>query len=392
MTAIEAGFEQLERRFQDEGIAGVVEELIQQLREAKRFHDLFEAMKMQIRHRLALPLLYSDGGDELSVEHRDQLEEGLIDACREVGLALIADGHPRDGWMYLRPVGDKVEAAQALGQLEDDDEILDELIEVCLHEGVDPTRGFSLVLQHHGTCNAITTFESLMYQRGNMDLRGICQLLVRHVHEELKASLVADIERQSGSAPTESTVAELVADRDWLFGQHIYHIDTTHLSSTVRFARMLDDRESLELALDLVEYGRRLHEQFQYPGEEPFVDQYRASGLYFDALLGRRIDESKAYFLDRATNVDSAEHGTMAREVFVELLHRLGENKEAVQACVDLELADSQSLGVAPSLMELCDAADDFQSMRDYCRSTDSLLGFGMALLQASSQKSPSAH
>ncbi|MFP6675225.1 MAG: hypothetical protein VB878_09145, partial [Pirellulaceae bacterium] len=88
---------------------------------------------------------------------------------------------------------------------------------------------------------------------------------------------------------------------------------------------------------------------------------------------------------------DPAEHGTMAREVYVELLHRLGEDGAAVQACVDLKLAESQSLGVAPSLMELCDAADDFQSMLDYCRTNDSLLGFGMALLQASSQKSPSA-
>ncbi|MFP6674719.1 MAG: hypothetical protein VB878_06550, partial [Pirellulaceae bacterium] len=302
MTATEAGFEQLERRLEDDGINGVVEELIQQLREAKRFHDLFEAMKMQIRHGLGLPLLYSDGGDDLSAEQRDQLEEGLIDACHEVGLALIADGQPRDGWMYLKPVGDKGEAAEALQRLGDDDEILDELIEVCLHEGVDPERGFSLVLQHHGTCNAITTFESLIYRPGNMDLTGICRLLLSHVHQELKASLIADIERQSGSAPDESTVAELVADRDWLFGQHIYHIDTTHLSSTVRFARMLDDPDSLEMALDLVEYGRRLHEQFQYPGEEPFVDQYIASGLYFDALAGRRIDESKTFFKDRADN------------------------------------------------------------------------------------------
>jgi hypothetical protein len=386
MTATEAGFEQLTGKLGADGTLSVLDELIRQLREGKRFHDLFEALKMKVRFQLGLPLLYSDSGDALSSDQRDQLEEGLIEACREVGLSLIAEGFPREGWMYLRPVGDKIEAAQALQQLDADDELLDELIEVCLHEGVDVERGFGLVLQHHGTCNSITTFESMLYQGGKSDLRGVCQMLVKHVHEELMGSLAADIERQSGAAPTETTIGEMVAERDWLFGEHVYHIDTTHLASTVRFARMLDDSESLELALDLTEYGRRLHEQFQYPQEEPFVDLYPSSALYLNGILGRKVDECKAYFAERAQNVDSAEHGNMAREVYVDLLHRLNDAQGAVNASLELDLASAQSLGVAPTLLELCESADNFDPLLEYSRSNDNLLGYGMALLKASSK------
>ena len=388
MTATEAGFGQLAQKLESEGTLSVLDELIGQLRDGKRFHDLFEALKMKVRFRLNLPLLYSDSGDDLSAEQRDQLEEGLIEACREVGLSLIGEGFPREGWMYLRPVGDKLEAAQALKQLDADEELLDELIEVCLHEGVDVERGFGLVLQYHGTCNAITTFESLLYQGGKSDMRGVCQMLVRHVHDELKGSLAADIERQSSAVPTETTIAGMVADRDWLFGEHVYHIDTTHLASTVRFARMLDDPESLELALDMTEYGRRLHEQFQYPQEEPFVDLYPSSALYLNGLLGRQVEECKAYFAERANTVDPAEHGNMAREVYVDLLHRLNDPQGAVKAAFELDLPGAQALGVAPTLLELCESADNFDTLMEYSRSNDNLLGYGMALLKASSKTS----
>jgi hypothetical protein len=391
MTAIKSGFDQLTQKLESGGTPSVLDELIQQLRDAKRFHDLFEALKMKVRSGLNLPLLYSDSGDDLSTGQRDELEEGLIEACREVGLALIGEGHPREGWMYLRPVGDRQAAREALLLLDAEEELLDEMIEVCLHEGVDRERGFSLVLQHHGTCNAITTFESLLYQGGKSDLRGACQLLVKHVHTELKGSLAADIERQSGSPPEESTIGGMVAERDWLFGEHVYHIDTTHLASTVRFARMLDDQETLELALDMTEYGRRLHEQFQYPQEEPFVDLYPASAIYLNAMLGRQLDECKAYFAERAQQVDAAEHGNMTREVYVDLLHRLGDHSAAVQASFDLDLAGTQSLGVAPSLLELCEAAGDYKPLMEFSRNHDNLLAYGMALLNASSSKPASA-
>ena len=114
------------------------------------------------------------------------------------------------------------------------------------------------------------------------------------------ASLVADITQQQGKPPTETTIAGLVADRDWLFANDNYHVDTTHLSSIVRFALLVEDHEVLRLATDLTEYGRRLTAQFQYPGDEPFADTYPASALFFHAQLGEGVDEAVRVFAERA--------------------------------------------------------------------------------------------
>src|ERR687883_174915 len=89
------------------GVAAVLERLVEQLRAQKQYHELFEALKMQVRHRLGLPLTYSETPDSLDDDRRNQLEEGLIGACREAGTLLLKAGKIREGWMYLRPVGDK---------------------------------------------------------------------------------------------------------------------------------------------------------------------------------------------------------------------------------------------------------------------------------------------
>ena len=79
----------------------------------------------------------------------------------------------------------------------------------------------------------------------------------------------------------------LLEDREWLFLNNNYHLDTTHLAATVRFARALDAAEPLRLALELTEYGRRLSAQFQYPGDPPFTNVYPSHAIFFRALLAK---------------------------------------------------------------------------------------------------------
>src|SRR4029453_14187245 len=125
---------------------------------------------MKLRQRLGLPLLASEGSAEgLAEEQRLKLEEGLIQACREVGNALIGESQIREGWMYLRPVGDKAEAAKLLGKIEAGEENYEDLIDVCLHEGIDIGRGYGLVVERFGTCNAITTFDSSLARRARSE-------------------------------------------------------------------------------------------------------------------------------------------------------------------------------------------------------------------------------
>jgi hypothetical protein len=150
-------FDQLDSALAAGGQEGALAEAARLLREQKKYHELFEVLKMQVRRRIGLPVLYSDSGDSLAEAQRTQLEEGLVASCREVGTLFLQDGRVREGWMYLRPVGDKAEAARLLAAIEPSEENTEDLIEVCLHEGIDIGRGFGLVLSSYGTCSSITT-------------------------------------------------------------------------------------------------------------------------------------------------------------------------------------------------------------------------------------------
>ncbi|HJN07945.1 MAG TPA: hypothetical protein QF564_04590 [Pirellulaceae bacterium] len=385
MSTTQTEFDRLEQELANTGVAGVLDQLVSQLREKKKYHELFEALKMRVRHGLGLPITYSESGDELDEPRRNGLEEGLIDACREVGMLLLRDGFAREGWMYMRPVGDRAAVAKELEKIEPTEESVEELIEVCLHEGVDPARGYSLVLEHFGTCNAITTYESSIARHPIPDQRTAAGLLVRHLHGELLSTVQADIAQQEGTEPPETTLAELVAHRDWMFGEHSYHIDTTHLASTVRFSRILEDPELLRLALDLTAYGRRLSSQFQYQGDEPFGDIYPSTAFYLSALLGEGVDEAIAYFRNKVAALDTNEHGSQPMEAFVQLLDRVNRPSEAIDALIDFSAApQQQDAQVVPILLELSEKMGDFEKVKDLCRKRGDVLGFASSLIQAS--------
>jgi hypothetical protein len=192
----------------------------------------------------------------------------------------------------------------------------------------------------------------------------------------------ADIARHEGGEPKEATLAELVADRDWLFGENNYHTDTTHLAATVRFARLIEERPLLELAYDLTEYGRRLSSQFQFVGEEPFVDVYPAHRLFFGAQLGRHVDEAVEHFRGRAKEVDVAEQGAGAVEVYVALLTRLERYDEAVRATIELLPPGVRTSGFAPNLLALSRLSGDYEPLLGVCRERGDLVGFTAGLVE----------
>jgi hypothetical protein len=339
---------------------------------------------MRTRHRLGLPAILTMSLDDLDEPLRSQVEEAYLAACREVGTLLLGEGKLREAWMYLRPVGEKAIVADALAKVEPNDENLQDLIEIGLHEGVAPAVGYGLVLKHYGTCNAITTFEGAMLSRPRTDQQAAAGMLVRHLHHELLANVRADIARQQGSEPAEQTLAALVADRDWLFADNNYHIDTTHLASTIRFARLLEERAVLELAFDLTEYGRRLDKQFQFKGDEPFTDVYPSHALFFAAQLGTKVDEALAYFRDRASAVDVGEYGAAAAEVYIALLARLKRYAEAIEATVTFVPAGARTSGFAPSLFELSRLAGNYDRLMAVCRERGDLVGYTAGLVERS--------
>lgn len=363
-----------------EGMAAATEQLAEHFRSAERYHELFDLRLLQARLDLGMPAILTKGLDDLDEPLRTRMEDRYLDACREVGHLLLADGRVREAWMYLRPVGDRTAVAAALEKLTPQEDTVEQIVEVALYEGVHPRLGFELVLKNFGLCNAITTYDAQMHQRPRAERQEVSALLVRQIHGDLLYSLTDYIAKKQGKAPSETTIAGLVADRDWLFDDNEYHIDTSHLAAVVRFALVIDDAEVLRLAIDLTEYGRRLSAMFQYPGQEPFVDTYPAHALFFRALVGEGVDEAVRYFGERAEAL-ADEQGSWPAEVYVALLARLDRINDAFEAAAKY-LASARTTGFAPSLLELAQRTGDYDRLREISRQRGDLLGFAMALAE----------
>lgn len=374
-------YEALRAELNRGGAAAALAQLVQSLREQKQYHELFEALKMKMRQQLQLPLFPGMTAGDLTEEQQLTLEKGLLEACQEVGKHLVAAGKVREGWMYLRPVGDKKMAAELFAQVEADEENTEELIEVCLHEGVDVARGYQLLLDQYGVCNAITTFDTSITRLPKADQQAAAKLLLHRLHTDLINNVIYDISRQEGNPPAEKTLAALVADRDWLLQDGQYHIDTTHLSSTVRIARLLNDPADLRLAIDLTAYGRRLHTQFQHSGDEPFAEVYPSHALYFQALLNENREEALTYFRKKADELDPLHHGTIPAELYIDLLARIGKPNDAIAEALRLLPAGTQTAGIAPSLYELSQQAGDFSRLIASAEERHDLLSFAAGLI-----------
>ncbi len=202
------------------------------------------------------------------------------------------------------------------------------------------------------------------------------------MHKELLTNLQHDLAQREGKMPPEQTLAELLATRPTLLRDGTYHLDTTHLASTVRFARVLDDPTRLRLAYDLSQYGRHLHPQFQYPGEEPFLDLYPASIAFFGALLGENVDGGIRYFAQKADSVDRRQFGNVAIEVLIDLLSRVGRHAAAINEFAKRLPPDARLMGIAPSMLELSQRLGNFDAMRELCTQRDDILGYTAALVQ----------
>lgn len=382
MSQAEEIYRQLSEANHQSGSAAVLDRLIEHLEREQRYHELFEALKMRSRLDLGLVPTQTDRDERLDEETELRMERALIDACRRVGEGLLKQGKVREGWMYLRPVGDRPAAAELLARIEPDDENTDALLEILVHEGVDVAAGYRLALTRLGTCNSITLFETAIAGRPRRDQQVAAGLLVEHLHRELLENLRYDITQREGKEPSETTIADLLEARPALLRDGTYHLDTTHLASTVRFARVLDNPEQLKLALDLTQYGRRLHPQFQYPGEEPFLDLYPSSLAFFRALLGEQVDAGIRYFTQKADSVDRSQYGNIASEVLIDLLSRVGRHEAALQEFAKRLPADARLMGIAPSMLELSQRLGSFSKMRELCVQRNDLLGYTAALIQ----------
>ncbi|PQO46147.1 hypothetical protein [Blastopirellula marina] len=376
-------FDQFRQQIQSVGMEAAIDQMIEYFRQEKQHYPLFEMLKLRARAKMGLPLMFTGGVEDLSGERRDQLEDALVEACDEVGRMLLDEGKIREGWYYLRPVGDKAPVVAALEQVEVDEENLEDLIEVALYEGVAPELGFRWMLEHYGTCNSVTTYEQQLASLPPAAQKPLAEILLDHVYDELTATVTADISHQEGRDPEETSLIEMIGPRDWLFANSAYHIDTSHLAATVRFSRVLSDPPHLRKALELVDYGTRLDPAFQYEQAAPFTELYPSHKLYFQTLLGEDTEAGLAYFREKAEASDIRREGSLAIETYIELLSRLGKHDEALDTALRLIPPGVHTIGVAPTLLQLSQNANDFERLAEHSKEQEDMLGFATALLFA---------
>jgi len=378
------------------GPAAAASLLADEMRREEKYPELFEALKMLHRIELGLTAVHTELSgshastqeESISPELQDQLDKKLLGACTEVGTALMRQGKLQEGWMYLRAVGDRQATAEAMRDVPVNQDNLDTVLGLLVHEAIDVARGTKLSLEMRGTCNTITMMDSVVSMRGRVDQQAAVGTLVEHVHAELLSSLKADIVSRekcdaTSSVHSSTSLEVLLSTRPTLLRDGTYHLDTTHLASTVRFSRILDNQHQLRLSADMAQYGRQLHSQYQYPNEEPFADLYPMSLAMFRALLGEHVDEALKIFLQKAESLDPQEHGTVAIETYADLLTRVGRPAEAMQFLIKKMPRGMRPFGIAPSLLELAVASNDFQPMLNQAKERGDLVGYAAALLQS---------
>ena len=371
------------------------QQVAQTLVERGEFHRLFDLRLIQERRRLGLPLDRRTPIDDVEEPLRSQLETGYLAACREVGELLLEAGRLREAWMYLRPAGDKLSLRQRLAKVVLDDDRADELIELALFEAVDPERGYAWLLGRNGTCNAITTLDGMSSQLGIADLKSCAAVLVRHVYRELHGNLRGHLHRLKSEAPTDLSVVELIDQHPELLADGSYHLDVSHLASTMRYARLLTERSLVEKSLEMAEYGSRLPKDLQYAGEAPFEEQFPTHRLLLDATLGRHVEDALAYFAGRASAATApddaaAPQSTTAVETYLILLQRTGRHADALAAFAELVPQGRELSPHAPTLLELAAASGDWDRYEAICREREDLIGYAAGVVaRAGGSRSP---
>ena len=381
-------FDALDAALAAEGPGVALDRLAQTLADRGAFRDLFDALLLKARHDLGLPLIPPEGSVDWPEAVKLQYEERYLDALRSVGRRLLDAGEIAAAWPYFRTAGEKGPVAEAIeGYVPEPGDPrgqLDQILDVALHQAVNPIRGFALILEHYGTCPAITAFDHLPPDEAT---RARCaERLVVHLQGQLAAVLRDEIARHDGAEPPAATpIPGLLAGRPWLFDDDAYHLDVSHLAATIRTSPLLQDPKAIDLAAELAVYGGHLSPRHQYEGEAPFTRLYADHALYLGALAGRDVEATLAHFRAQVPPPEPAPYpdGTLPAQVLVGLLARLGRLDEAIDvAAAHLRGLPDAALA-CPGLAQLCRRAGRLDRLARIARDGDDLVHYAAAVVQA---------
>lgn len=380
-----AEFLAIDQALRDAGPSAALERLVEHMGGRRDARALLDALLLQARHELGLPLIQSGNLSELPEPGRTAYEGRYVAAIRTVGTRLLDEGEIAGAWPYFRAIGETEPVAKALDAFVpgEDDERLGAIIEVAFNQGAHPRRGFELILEQYGTCSAITAFEHL--PPDEVTRREGADLLVRRLHEDLVANLRAEVAQRGQPLPAEGApIAALIAGRPWLFADDAYHVDISHLGAVVRVAPLLQDPATIARAVELTDYGRNLSPRHRSEGEPPFEDHFEDHAVYLRALLGHDVDRAIAHFRGKISPAaDQRPEETYPAQILVALLLRLDRLDEAIDVSAGHLAGLPESALLCPSVAQLCQRAGRPDRMARIARDSGDLVHYTAAILQA---------
>lgn len=381
-------FDELQRTLDTAGPDAALDKLSTTLREEGNYEGLFYSRLLAARHKLgaASPVPTAPVSD-VPEARQPEFEEAIRTSCREVGKLYLAQNNLAAAYHYYQMIGETEPVRKALADLKPDEATdLDPLVRIALYEGLLPRKGFDWVLERFGLCSSITTLGGQQLPLAPEDRRYCVGRIIKTLYHELRERVAADIERREGKLPPEvnaprdtlGVLRSLLQGRDWLFGDDCYHIDLSHLSSTVQMSLDLEPGDDLQRARELCAYGAKLSNTYKTQNDPPFDEPYKDQDIYLGILMGDQVEKGLAHFrakVDKGTE----EVGTGPAEVFVQLLLRLGRTGEALTvARRHLAGADNAWLTY---LADLCRKANNYQVLAEAAREQGNAVQYLAGLL-----------
>jgi hypothetical protein len=378
-----AVYERLRAALASNGPVAAVDRLVEDLRAAGDYQNLFYALLLKKRIELGVSPFPTGPSADLPAHTHEPYEQAIRAAGREVGQALLERRQYGQAWAFFRMLGEPEPVRAALeAYAPGPDEDVYPVIEIAWQNAVLPKKGFDLVLDRHGVCSAITMVSSSDIT-GNADLRDYCVgRLVRALHAQLTERLRNDAEGRGIKLSPDATITRIVTDHPELFADDSYHIDTSHLSSVVQMSTYLPKGPDNDLARELCIYGRKLSRGLQGHTEAPFEEGYEDYLAFLNVIAGVEVERGVERFGAKAAR-EAAEGSTYSAQVYVNLLLRCDRPAEALAAAKQFLLTEDDRNLICPGVGELAKRVGDFGTLAEAARARNDPVAFLAGLIAA---------
>ncbi len=157
--------------------AALFDRVAAQLKTDKDFHKLFDSRLMRKKFELGLPVTKPASLNDVPDSLRKTVEETYIAAAVRRASCSSMEGDIGNAWMYFQVIRDPKPVADAIEALPDnlDYNKVDDVLQVALHQGVNPVKGLRLMLKAHGTCSTITAFDQVTSNLAPEQRQALCQ-------------------------------------------------------------------------------------------------------------------------------------------------------------------------------------------------------------------------